>query len=77
MWYNKFISEVVLKNDTIPHSVGAFQRHVKKKKNPSWCGHYSTGDIVCHCLFGPPQYRSTFLFFHAQGKFANSQQISF
>lgn len=69
MWYNKFISEVVLKNDTIPHSVGAFQRH-EKKKNPSWCGHYSTGDIVCHCLFGPPQYRSTFLFFHAQ-------QISF
>lgn len=34
MWYNKFISEVVLKNDTIPHSVGAFQRHEKKKKNP-------------------------------------------
>lgn len=33
MLYNKFISEVVLKNDTIPHSVGAFQRH-EKKKNP-------------------------------------------
>lgn len=32
MWYNKFISEVVLKNDTIPHSVGAFQRHEKKNK---------------------------------------------
>lgn len=31
MWYNKFISEVVLKNDIIPHSVGAFQRHERKK----------------------------------------------
>lgn len=75
MWYNKFISEVVLKNDTIPHSVGAFQRH-KKKKTLHDVG-ITPLVTVCHCLFGPPQYRSTFLFFHAQGKFANSQQISF